>query len=173
MARVELQVALGDGPIADMWLSPGRVGGFDFVALQTAEDIAQEAVAMRNCLRNYGLEIARNWTRLWSVQKNGERVATLAVGSRYRNPLVNLVEVKAADNAKAPVEIWWAARQWLYLQDSRIFGNEVLRWDAISLDRHAWVSMWRPYWLAKQKIPAWLPLRPSVRAVDALWRDQF
>jgi hypothetical protein len=36
------------------------------------------------------------------------------------------------------------------------------------LDRETWVSLWRPYWLAKRRIPDWLPIAPSREALEAL-----
>jgi hypothetical protein len=36
------------------------------------------------------------------------------------------------------------------------------------LDRTTLLSLWRPYWLAKRRIPKWLPLAPSRRALAAL-----
>ena len=169
LTRIELQVALGDGPIADMWLTPGHVGGFDFVALRTAADIAAEAAVMRNCLCTFGYRLAGNRSRLWSVQKDGQRVATLSIGKRYYDPLLNVVEVKAADNVDASREIWWAARQWLHRHDvPSLWDNRLPR--PAPLDRAAWVSTWRPYWVAKRKIPDWLPLSPSWPAFDAVWR---
>jgi len=47
---VALHVDLGCEPIADMWLQPARVGGFDFLPLSSTAAIIEEAAAMRNCL---------------------------------------------------------------------------------------------------------------------------
>ena len=33
------------------------------------------------------------------------------------------------------------------------------------LDRATWQQLWKPYWLAKRKIPGWLPLAPSMDAL--------
>jgi hypothetical protein len=35
-------------------------------------------------------------------------------------------------------------------------------------DIAAWRKLWRPYWCAKRRLPAWLPLTPSWRLVEAL-----
>jgi hypothetical protein len=34
-------------------------------------------------------------------------------------------------------------------------------WDKAPLDAQVWRALWRPYWLAKRRIPAWLTLAPS------------
>jgi len=36
------------------------------------------------------------------------------------------------------------------------------------LDRRRWVELWRPYWLAKRRLPSWLPLAPSSKAIRDL-----
>jgi hypothetical protein len=97
---IRLHVNLGGTPIADMWLEPGRVGGYDFHPLSSIAAIADEANAMRNCLRIYGYSLARNSARLWRVRRDGARVATLRVSTRNGDPLPNIVELKGAGNTK-------------------------------------------------------------------------
>jgi hypothetical protein len=41
-------------------------------------------------------------------------------------------------------------------------------WGTAPLDRASWVSLWRPYWLAKRRIPGWLPIAPSRDALGML-----
>jgi len=36
------------------------------------------------------------------------------------------------------------------------------------LDRALWRSLRRPYWLAKRRIPEWLPISPSRGALNTL-----
>jgi hypothetical protein len=47
------------------------VDGFDFVHLATGEMLADEAVAMRNCIKTYGHDIAARDNELWSMRRNG------------------------------------------------------------------------------------------------------
>jgi len=115
---VALHVSLGRRPITDMWLlRAARVAGYDFLPLASIAAITEEAKAMRNCLNTYGYNLAHNRSRLWSVQRDGERVATLRIACRYRDPLPNIVELRGAGNADVPRELWWAARQWLHTHD--------------------------------------------------------
>lgn len=165
---IALQVNLGHLPISDMWLRTGRAAGYDFRPLDTIVAIAEEADAMRNCLHTYGYNLAHNRSRLWSVRRDGERVATLRVASRYRDPLPNIVELKAAGNAEVPRELWWAARQWLHMHDLSQVEMGWRDWGTAPLDRAAWQSLWRPYWIAKRRIPEWLPMAPSRGALEAL-----
>jgi hypothetical protein len=41
-------------------------------------------------------------------------------------------------------------------------------WGTAPLDRATWTSLWRPYWLAKRRIPERLPIAPSRSALEAL-----
>lgn len=165
---VALHVNLGDQPIANMWLEPGHVGGYDFHPLSSIAAIADEAIAMRNCLRTYGYNLAHNSARLWSVRRDGTRIATLRISTRYGDPLPNVVELKGIANAKVAPEVWWAARRWLNMHDLSQIDMDRRDWGTAPLDRTIWRSLWRPYWLAKRRLPEWLPLAPSRAALQAL-----
>jgi hypothetical protein len=165
---IALHTSLGPQPIADMWLQAGRVAGYDFLPLNSITAIAEEAEAMRNCLHTYGSNLAHNRSRLWSVRRRGERVATLMVASRYRDPLPGIVELRGPGNAEAPRELWWAARQWLHMHDLLQVNMAQRNWGTAPLHRTTWLSLWRPYWLAKRRIPEWLPIAPSRDALGAL-----
>jgi hypothetical protein len=165
---IALHVNLGRQPITDMWLRAACVAGYDFLPLSSIAAIAEEAEAMRNCLRTYGYNLAHNRSRLWSVRRDGQRVATLSVASRHRDPLPNIVELKGAGNAEVSQELWWAARQWLHMHDLPQINMGRRDWDSAPLDRATWTSLWRPYWLAKRRIPGWLPMMPSRNALEAL-----
>jgi hypothetical protein len=164
---IELHLDLGLQPIHDMWLQPARVAGYDFLPLNSAAALAEEAAAMRNCLRTYGYTLAHNRARLWSVRRDGERVATLRVAARH-DPLPIIIEIKGPGNAKAPRELWWAARQWLNTHDLLNIDMSERNWGSTPLDRPTWLSLWRPYWLAKRRLPDWLPLAPSRGALAGL-----
>jgi hypothetical protein len=159
--RVGLHINLGEAPIADMWLSPGCVDNFEFVPLRCADDIVAEAAAMENCVETYGYSLAHNRSRLWSVRMNGRRVATLQLSQYAGDPLVMIRQLKGERNRKVPVEMWWAARQWLHRHDLPSIDMRPHPWDKAPLDDAAWRSLWKPYWMAKRRIPAWLPLKAS------------
>jgi hypothetical protein len=166
--KVALHVNLGEAPIADMWLQPGRVDGFDFVPLDRTERIAEEAAAMENCLCRYGYNLSHNRSRLWSVRKDGQRVATLKVARWRAEPLLAIYELQLARNKPASTDVWWAAMRWLYGHDLPRIDTQERSWGTAPLDAAAWRGLWRPYWLAKRRIPSWLPLAPSRQALEAL-----
>jgi hypothetical protein len=165
---VALHANLGHRPITDMWLQGARVAGYDFLPLASIASITEEAKAMRNCLNTYGYNLAHNRSRLWSVRRDGERVATLRIAYRYRDPLLNIVELKGVGNAEVAREVWWAARRWLHMFDLSQISARQRDWGTAPLDRASWLMLWRPYWLAKRRIPEWLPVAPSRDALEML-----
>jgi hypothetical protein len=170
---VELHVNLGSEPLADLWLRPAALHGYYFWSLASASEIADEARVMNNCLRTYGRQVANNYNRLWSMRRDGRRVATLCLGFRYGDPMPNVVQLKGADNSDPPFEVWLAARQWLNGQDLSRFeakqpGGKQRAGNSAPLDRAMWIALWRPYWLAKHRLPDWLPLAPSRKSLGAL-----
>jgi hypothetical protein len=168
-SRVELHLNLGDDPVDDMWLEPGSVAGYDFAPLRSAADILDEARAMANCLATFGYAVATGRVRLWSMSRGGERVATVQVGMNHNEPLLHIQQLRRAKNAKCSHEEWWAARQWLQTHDlPQAALRRVLKNDATTLRRSLWVALWRPYWLAKRRIPDWLPLARCEAALSAL-----
>jgi hypothetical protein len=166
--NVDIHINLGRGPIADLWLRSTRVAGYDFLPLASASEIVEEAAAMKNCLRSYGRDLAFNCSRLWSIRKDGRRVATLSVGIRHGDPLPNITELRAAGNKDVPPEVSWAVRRWLHMHDLFRIDTKRRDWRTVPLDRSTWASIWRPYWVAKRRIPEWLPLSPSRSAFGAL-----
>jgi hypothetical protein len=167
-ARVCLHVSIGEAPLADVWLTPGCVYNYEFVPLRSADDIAAEAAAMQSCLCGYGPNLAHNLSRLWSVRMNGRRVATLRLARFRPDPLLEVTELRAERNRDVSVEVWWAARQWLHQHDLPAIDPKPHGWGTAPLDAAVWRSLWRPYWLDRQRIPAWLPLASSPRALQAL-----
>jgi hypothetical protein len=165
---IDLHVNLGCQPIADMWLHPGQVAGYDFRPLGSITAIADEANAMRNCVHTYGYHLAHNRSRLWSVRRDGERIATLKIGTGYGDPLPNIVELKGVGNTAVPREVWWAARRWLNMHDLSEIDMAQRKRGTVPLDQAVWRSLWRPYWLAKRGIPEWLPLAPSRGKLNTL-----
>ncbi len=163
-----LHVAIGEAPLPDMWCQPSTHDGYEFVGLQTAEEISVEAKAMKNCLRSYGGSISLNRARIWSVRKSGERVACLQLGQFYVDKLPAIVEIRSHRNHEAPREVALAARKWLNSHDLSLINPDRKEWRTVAPDREAWISLWRPYWIAKRKIPGWLPLSPSSNAIRNL-----
>ncbi|MEZ6022501.1 MAG: hypothetical protein R3C16_03580 [Hyphomonadaceae bacterium] len=152
---------LSDTAVADPWLEDGEVDGYSFVALRTYDDLNAEAAAMKNCVRNFASRLACNDERLWSVRKNGERVATLSLAGGI-GPLPYITELSLAENKDAPLDMWLAARRWMQAQDASVGADPSrLEFRQAQFNAQVWRRLWRPYWLAKRCVPDWLPLRPN------------
>ncbi len=150
----------------DTWFAPGCVDGYDFVALVTGEEIEAESAAMNHCVRTYGFDIAENRFRVFSVRKNGERIATLSVHPVNGTPVLN--EIAGPKNANVPAEVWVAAHRWMASQDVCALHPARFAYRRAELDQEKWRATWRDYWLAKRRIPAWLPLKGSESVIYAL-----
>lgn len=164
--NVSLFVEMGEGKLADSWLRSREIGGFSFVPLDSFAAVRDEARAMRHCVRTYGRYLAENSCRLWSIRRNGVRVATVELGLRAEAPFPHIEQIKLRSNKCAPEGLWHLTRAWL---NSHEFMDFAARCDYDSepparLDM--WRRMWRPYWLAKRRIPSWLPLH---HVGDAAW----
>ena len=163
-----LHVSVGGIPLTDMWCQPSTVDGYDFVALTTANDIAEEAIAMRNCLRAYGESILYNRSRIWSVRKDGTRIACLSLGQSHGDELTAITQLQARNNGEVPRDVALAARKWFNTHDLSVINPDRRSWNAVPPDRQTWTDLWRPYWIAKGRLPDWLPLSPSRAALNSL-----
>jgi hypothetical protein len=169
--RLRFQFDHGGPRVREMWAQSGCFGGFAFVPLDTCEAVQAEAIAMRNCVAGYLSNIARNECRVWSVQRDGARVATLEVRLAWDGSVPYIPQIKAKDNARAPLEVWMAARAWLAAQDIEHLAPKSPARVRHPFDRQRWIEVWRPYWLSKRRFPKWLPLWPSRGAMNRLCLD--
>jgi hypothetical protein len=166
--RVGIELSLGGRQVSDLWLRPGLFEGFDFVALDSAESLVEEAAAMENCVRTYAYDIASNYSRLWSIRRDGQPIADLEVRRDPGRPLVYVNQLKVARNEDAPIEIWLLVTRWLHEQTLASMRPEHRDFGGLPPDVAVWRTLWRPYWRAKRCFPAWLPLAPSWQAFNAL-----
>jgi hypothetical protein len=133
------------------------VAGYDFIHLANSDMLADEAVAMRNCIKTYGYDIA-NWDcELWSMRKDGKRIASLCIGNSGVDGLPSIIEIKLAGNRRVTPEVALAARRWFEMHDveSISIAERHLPPDS---RRRTWQRGFKPYWLEKRMIPWWLPL---------------
>ncbi|WP_378799719.1 hypothetical protein [Methylopila henanensis] len=168
-SSIDLHLHLADGVLAPR-LDGGRILDLELTPLVTAQDISEEAAAMRNCLRGYGPDVRRGSEELWSLRRGGVRVATLSVGRPYRRPTVSLVEIKGPGNTEVAPEIWIAAERWLASQADHALVPPPVNWNCPVIAPARWRALWRPYWLALGRIPHWLPLQPPIHGLDDLRR---
>lgn len=161
---VMTKVLLGAIPVEDPWLQPATVGDFKFVPLLSAAAIIEEASAMDNCVRDFAGRVSGGRYRVWSVQRNGERLATIGFKITPLHPFVIIDQVKAKSNRRPEPEVLAAVHGWFE-------GLQQIRrdtWGRLSPEVDArrpkvWRALWRPYWLERRRLPAWLPLSPDER----------
>lgn len=159
--RVDVVVNIGAWPLADLWHQAGEAGGYAFTPLSNAALVDAEAAAMENCLRNYSDDIAFGVSRIWSVRKDGVRVATLEVARVGEDPVARITQLRLVRNGTAPKEMWLAAHAWLAAQPQHLFEGPQPDWDHFRPDAKVWQALWKPYWLEKHRIPRELPLVPD------------
>ncbi|MEQ1672125.1 MAG: hypothetical protein ABL893_14805, partial [Hyphomicrobium sp.] len=143
--RMRLVLQLPPGVVTDPWLKTGPALGYTFEPLLNHTDILAEAHAMQNCADQYGERIVRDKCRLFSVKRNGARVATLEIGPHQREAGVLAInQLKARHNMAASTEIWQAAYTWMASQQALkrlpALGNS----ERI-FDQDAWRTLLAPY----------------------------
>jgi hypothetical protein len=166
--KADLYANLGDGVAGGVVSMSGAVGGYEFVPLQTAASIMDEAAALENCLNTYGACLAHQRSQLWSVRQGGQRCAAMEFVNRTYSTGLIINQLRASRNREVPEEVWAAARLWLQKCSTWTPALASLDWGKVPLDRKAWLILWRPYWLAKRRIPHWLPLQPSRAILERL-----
>lgn len=143
--------------IDDVWIENAEVDGYTFVAIRNRDELYAEALAMKHCVAKYAYDIADNRARVWSIRKNGEHVATLSAEVSY-GPLPTIRELAGPANAQVGLPVWIAARRFMLGGDREDVDVERYTRLPQTNDHKAWQTLWRPYWLAKRRIPSWLPL---------------
>lgn len=145
---------IGGGRITDAWAEPATVDGYQFEPIPTAMDLIAAAREFNNCARNYGSSVAAGATRFWLVKRDQKTVAMLNLGAASVPVLEQVSELGRSD---ASPELSLAIHRWLR-------GHCLLRIlpkpTYPEIPRRRWARMWRAYWIAKQRIPTWLPLAP-------------
>ncbi len=143
--RVRLVLQLPDGVLSDSWLKPGAALGYTFEPLLDQKSILNEAHFMQNCADQYAERIVREKCRLFSVRRNGARVATLEVGPHSRETGVLAInQLKARHNMAANAEVWQAAYAWMSSQQA-LKRMPPLAMTERHWDQAAWRDLLKPY----------------------------
>ncbi len=158
--RIRLVLQLPDGAVSDSWLKSGCGLGYAFDPLLDHRDILAEAQAMQNCADQYADRIVRDKCRLFSIKRNGQRVATLEIGPHQREAGVLAVnQLKARHNMAASTEVWQAAYSWMAGQQG-LKRIPPLAMTEKTFDQTAWRTLIAPYRSAKAGA-AWFDLEAS------------
>ena len=145
--RVRLVLQLPPGAISDSWLVPGSARGCNFEPLLDSVSILAEAQAMQNCADQYAERIARQRCRLFSVRRDGLRLATLEIAHHPRETnFLSIMQLKGRHNMAAASEVWQAAYAWMADQPDLRSLSPLLQVNAVmSFDNAAWRELMAPY----------------------------
>ena len=113
---------------------------------------------MNHCVRTYADTLLINECRLWSLRREGKRIATLEVRNQEHG-LACIGQLRGLSNAPVDRDIWWIASRWLLRVDLRqIAPLPADSWDNIPGADAAFARrFWAAYWLDKGRFPEWLP----------------
>ncbi len=89
--------------------------GLEFVPLVTRNDLEAEGTAMSNCVGSYHEQVVYGQVMLFSVRRNGERVATVEVGPASTRQRIVVQEMKAKGNRDCAPEVVDIAERWARL----------------------------------------------------------
>ena len=125
--RMDLALCLGKG-VRDTWCMEGEAHGYSFVPLRTVEDYLAESVAMSNCLDTYADHLRSGTNRVFSIRKNGRRVADIEIGQHEEEATMpTIVQLRGIRNRRAGPDVWQAAYAWLGSQMLRPFTPRMAR----------------------------------------------
>lgn len=99
--KYDTDVAYGAFP------SEVTLGGFDFHALRSLRALVVEGKAMHHCVASYYRDIQTGRARIYSVRKDGRRLATVEFASLPGR--VRAVQVKGVCNARPSKDVFTAA----------------------------------------------------------------
>jgi PcfJ-like protein len=98
-------------PFPRPWYAAGPVGEFEFVPIDNRADLYREGQAMHHCVASYADQVQADQVYIFSVRKDGERLATIALGRTPEGP--GLLQVRGPCNAEVPPRVMAATRKWL------------------------------------------------------------
>lgn len=89
------------------------VGDFEIVPLLTASALVEEGIAMMHCVGTYVNHVAHGECRIYSLRRQGQRVATMEVRIGVSSGLPRVTQLKGLQNAAQPREVWEIATAWI------------------------------------------------------------
>lgn len=149
--RIDLAAALGDG-ISDPWFADGHALGLHVTALRTVQHFIDESIAMENCLDQYARHLTFGRVRVFSIRKQGRRVANLELALRPDDATMpGIVQLRGPRNRRVSTHVWQAVHAWLGGQQFRTLTSEPTNAARAEATLRA---LWRPYLCALASIGA-------------------
>jgi hypothetical protein len=108
---------LAEGPNATFpapWLPPARLGDYEILPIEDAATLYREGHAMHHCAGTYSGRVLAGELYVYSIRRNGERVATLALHRYSGRATIN--QLRGACNSEPPKAITAMVLRWLRAQ---------------------------------------------------------
>jgi PcfJ-like protein len=96
------------------WYPAARLGDYEILPIEDAASLYREGTAMHHCVGTYGDQVQLGSTYIYSIRRNGERVATLALGRDGGRAYLD--QIRGPCNTDPPKTIVGVARRWLRAQ---------------------------------------------------------
>lgn len=98
---------------------------------------------MDNCLDIYGAKLRLNRSSVYSVRRDGERVAVIEIGPHQEDhSKPALLQLRARRNRRASADLWNAAYLWLGARQSRQAPSPLPSGARV---RAGTLELWKPY----------------------------
>jgi PcfJ-like protein len=111
-----------DGPtfvFPPPWYPTARIGKYDILPIVNSADLYREGVAMHHCVGTYADDVRAGRLYVYSVRRDNERVATLALALGPTTAKPWMAELRGPCNAQSTNAIATAVQRWLRAQGDR------------------------------------------------------
>jgi hypothetical protein len=106
-----------DGPnsaFPDPWYPAAKVGDYEILPIDDAASLYREGTAMHHCVGTYSDQVQRGDLYVYSIRRNGERIATLALGRH--NGWTYVEQIRGPCNTDPPKPTVATVQCWLRAQ---------------------------------------------------------
>jgi hypothetical protein len=114
-------VAAGmDGPAAAFpppWYPAAKIGDYDIVPIDNSAALYREGAAMHHCVGTYTDAVQSGSLYVYSIHRDGQRVATLALARDPSSTKDRLAQLRGPCNAEPPKAVTLAVQRWLRAQE--------------------------------------------------------
>jgi hypothetical protein len=103
-----------DGPqhiFPPPWIDTTHIDGLEIIPINNSADLYREGAVMHHCVGTYSADVRDGRCYVYSIRRNGERLATAAIVRKEGRPV--LQQIRGPCDAEVSDKIKAAARRWL------------------------------------------------------------
>jgi hypothetical protein len=127
------------------WREAGEAHGYTFVPIEGIEAFVEEAEVMGNCLDQYHAQLEGGTRRVYSIRREGQRIAVLELGPHPTEiSAPQILQLRGPRNRSVEEPIWRAAYAWLGGGRARP-PSMVMRTTRRTKMQAAQLSFWQPH----------------------------